>query len=229
MPGESVRCQCGTVLSAGVDSPSRVPFVIVGVVTVVIAVVILFVVAIGAGVGTVILLVVVVIALAFISATLYRIFVEAWIKFAGMKLKHAEAGNAFELAKLQVDVAKLRLEYDHMPRLSAPVQEQQVAQQAPPDPRREHALRLLSATLDSDKYGPRSQKIMTQADAGKIGIIADDWSAAVAYLFLFGVATGNTGTIIKDSRNVSRLMADVARDKQDSEASGVMALPEVKR
>jgi hypothetical protein len=127
------------------------------------------------------------------------------------------------------------LKMGYAPKVYTPVQiqssiasvQQQIA--APVDPRRDKALRLLNETIESDKYGPKSGRIMTQADAGAVGIIADDWSAAVAYLFAFGVATGNSGTIIIDKRNVSRLMADVARNVQDAEASGVMAIPEARR
>jgi hypothetical protein len=120
-----------------------------------------------------------------------------------------------------------------MPETYEPIQRQQIAapveaqQQiaAPVDPRREHALRLLTATIESAKYGTSADRLMPQKEAGAAGIIADDWSAGVAYLFQFGIMTGNGGTLIKDGRNVARLMADVARGRVDAEASAVLALP----
>jgi len=188
----------------------------------------LFAVAMQTGVGMMILLVLCAGALSAIMLVAFRGFTATRLTWQIESNRHDEA-----VLKLGHDPETYQL-IERQAQLPAPVQAVEVK---PVDPRREHALRLLTATLDSDakdkqgalKYGPKSVKVMTQADAGAVGMIADDWSAAVSYLFLFGVATGNTGTIIKDQRNVSRLMSDVARDRQDNEASAVMGLPERKR
>jgi hypothetical protein len=192
----------------------------------------LFATAMSAGVGMMILLVACIVAICligrwFASGVSKTVEVVADKRLASQaeSNRHSEAEK-----KIVVDLVKLGYHPNDFsplrPQISAPVQPQI---SAPVDPRRDKALRLLNETIESDKYGPKSGRIMTQADAGAVGIIADDWSAAVAYLFAFGVATGNSGTIILDKRNVSRLMADVARNVQDAEASGVMAIPEARR
>jgi Zn-dependent protease with chaperone function len=190
-----------------------------------IAVISLFAVAIEAGWEMMVLLVLCALALSTIALWFSRGVTATGLAIADKRL----SANAEQHRHIEAVLKLGHNPKDYTPierQIAAPVQVAPVAQ-ALPDPRRDKALNLLNATIDSDKYGPRSTKIMTQNDARAAGIIADDWSAAVAYLFMFGVATGNTGTIIKDSRNVSRLMADVARDKQDNEASAVMGLPEV--
>jgi ABC-type multidrug transport system fused ATPase/permease subunit len=203
---------------------TRAPLLFVLIMVISIAVISLFAVAIQAGWEMMVLLVLCALALSTILLWFSRGVTATGLAIADKRL----SANAEQHRHIEAVLKLGHSPKDYTPierQIAAPAQAAPVVQLA--DPRREHALRLLNATLDSDKYGPRSTKIMTQKDAGAVGIIADDWSAAVAYLFLFGVATGNTGTIIKDSRNVSRLMADVARDKQDNEASAVMGLPEV--
>jgi hypothetical protein len=197
-----------------------VAFLIVAVPTVAI----LFVVAIQAGPAVLVLLVVCVGLLSWIAQRFASSLFGLIQSYATAKYQHAE-----QMANKGVLVVGRGFPQYNVKQAQIAAPAPQAAQLSPPDPRREHALRLLSATVESDKYGPKSVKVMTQKDAGAVGIIADDWSAAVNYLFLFGVATGNTGTIIKDSRNVARLLADVARDAKDNEVSAVMALPENKR
>jgi hypothetical protein len=207
---------------------NRAPLFVLASLGVSITVLALFATAMEAGVGMMILLVICAGVIGALLLGLFRGFVTTWLKMLMERNRHVEA--------------VLEMGYDPKSYIPVPQQTLQIAapvQQtaAPVDPRRDKALRLLNETIESDikdkdgslKYGPKSGRIMTQEDAGGVGIIANDWSAAVAYLFAFGVATGNSGTIILDKRNVSRLMADVARNVQDAEASGVMAIPEARK
>lgn len=182
---------------------------------------ILFVVAMQAGVLTMVLLVVCVGALCWLALIAFRGFTATRLTWQTERNRHDEA------------VIKM----GHMPDTYLPIPRQaQLAAPVPQidarytDPRRAVALRLLNATLDSDKYGPRSAKIMTQADAAQVGIIADDWSSGVGYLCaFFHVATGNKGTLITNEKTASRIMADVASVARDVTDSAVAALPEVRR
>jgi hypothetical protein len=219
---------------ANMTTTNRAPLLVLSAIGVMIVVMVLFATAMEAGVGMMILLVACIVALCLIG----RWFASGISKTVEVVADKRLASQAESNRHIE---SVLKMGY--APKVYTPVQIQsgiapaqpQIA--APVDPRRDKALRLLNETIESDikdkggalRYGPKSGRIMTQADAGAVGIIADDWSAAVAYLFAFGVATGNSGTIILDKRNVSRLIADVARNVQDAEASGVMAIPETRR
>ena len=183
----------------------------------------LFAVAMQAGTGMMILLVICAGVLGAIALVVFRGVTATGLAIADKRLQSRAEDYRHTEAVLRLG----HMPGDYQPitrQIAAPLEvQQQIA--APPDPRREHALRLLTATIESAKYGPDATRLMPQKEAGTIGIIADDWSAGVSYLFAYGVMTGSAGTLIKDERNVARLIADVARGRENAEASGVLALP----
>jgi hypothetical protein len=186
----------------------RLPYAIILGIAITAAVFGLFAITIGAGIWTFVLFVIVVIVLCFIGVALYRFFIDAWLKWAGMKFKQIDAQNQHE--RLMIE-----LKYKYVAQLPAPQsQSPRTVDEKYTDPARDVALRLLSATIESTdkKYGPKGTQVMTQADAGAIGIIANDWSAAVAYLCSnYDVLTiDGKGTYTTKNKTISRVMADTA-------------------
>jgi hypothetical protein len=187
-------------------TPTRAPLVVVASIAALAVVFGLFAITIGAGIWTFIAFVFVVIVLCFIVAGLYRVFIEAWIKYAGMKYKQEDLrfAHAREMYKLQAQYEQRQIT---APLVSATPDKKYT------DPARPIALKLLSATIDDIvNYGPKSKQLMTQADAAPIGIIADDWSLAVAYLCSnYGMYTQTgKGTFTPKDKTISRVMADAA-------------------
>jgi hypothetical protein len=204
------------------ETPSRTPLYIILSIAALIMVFGLFAVAMQAGVGMMILLVICAGVLGAIALIVFRGVTQTALAIADKRLQSRAEDYRHVEAVLRLGHAPDT--YEPIQRqIAAPVEaQQQIA--APADPRREHALRLITATIESDKYGTIATRLMPQKEAGTVGIIADDWSAGVAYLFAYGVMTGNGGTLIKDGRNVARLMADVARGRENVESGAVMSL-----
>ena len=207
---------------------NRAPLVTIAAVAAVSSVAVLFVVAMSAGWEMMILLVICAGVLSVVALFFGRGVTATGLSIADKRLE----GQAEKYRHIE---AVLKFGID--PNGYQPMRQLQASQQAAPvvderytDKRRGVALKLLNATIDSDKYGAKSQKVMTQADAAQVGIIADDWSSGVGYLCAyFNVITGNKGTLITNDKTASRIMADVAAVQQTVTDSAVMALPESKR
>lgn len=194
----------------------KTPYIVIGAIAIGAIVFGLFALTLQKDLGTFIVFVIVLIALCFIGVSLYGLFIKAWLQFAAMRVKQMDAQNQHERLMFE-----LRAKYDR-PQLNAP-QPTRAIDEKFTDPARGIALQLLSATIESPdkRYGPHGTQIITQADAGNIGIIADDWSEGVRYLRSnYDVITiEGKGTFTTKNKTISRVMADTA----------VMSLPKVTR
>lgn len=194
----------------------KTPYIVIGAIAIGAIVFGLFALTLQKDIGTFIVFVIVLIALCFIGVSLYGLFIKAWLQFAAMRVKQMDAQNQHERLMYE-----LRAKYER-PQLTPPQQTHSIDEKYT-DPARAVALRLLSATIESKKYGANGTQIMTQADAALLTptMIANDWSAAVAYLCSnYDVLTiAGKGTSTTNNKTVGRVLADTA----------VMSLPGVTR
>lgn len=199
------------------NQQSKIPYIAIGIIAVIVALFGVAALALQRDFWTFVGLLVALIAALFLVLAANHLWIRSRLIWETSQIKKLE----IQLQNNRL-MWELHAKYDQPKQITAPKTQAAIDDKFT-DPARDIALRLLSATIESTdkRYGPHGTQIMTQADAGKIGIIANDWSAAVRYLSNnYDVFTiEGRGTVTQNNKTVSRIMADVA----------VMSLPGVTR